>query len=320
MATTPELTAAEVWSATPTPFLSDLSLDAASVERMVEHHASLGVDGLMLGGTCGEGPWTPFPDLLELVRLSVQAGGDRLGIAVQVTDNSARRMLHHIEQLTAVGAQYAVVASPYYLVNITPQRLLDLYREVVRQSPIPIGFYDRGHHASHVLDLVFLEELLAEPNLQMVKDSSMDAGRREAYMRASRLRHDLTLLNGDEFNCIEPLQAGYDGVLLGGGIFNGRIVAEIAKALSHGRLEEAQRLQNRMNELMFRVYGGPKITCWLTGLKYLMVKLKVFTGISSYLGYPLTPECQAAIDEIVDGPDADGFRADVESAAKVTIS
>lgn len=320
MTTLSTVAPAEIWSATPTPLRTDLSLDGASVERMVDHHVKLGVDGLMLGGTCGEGPWMPFVDLLELVRLSARAGRGRLALAVQVTDNSARQMLGHIERLAAVGAQYAVVASPYFLVNVTPRRLLNLYLEVIRKSPLPVGFYDRGRNAGHILDERLLEELLSEPNLKMVKDSSMDPARREVFLGAARLRHDLSVLNGDEFDCIEPLRAGYDGVLLGGGIFNARLVAGIATAVTEKKFDEAACIQKRMNELMFRVYGGPKITCWLTGLKYLMVRLGVFSETANYLDYPLTPECRSAIDEIVIGQDPDGYRRDLECGAGVGAS
>jgi len=34
----------------------DREVDRESLGRMVEHHVRLGVDGLFLAGTCGEGP------------------------------------------------------------------------------------------------------------------------------------------------------------------------------------------------------------------------------------------------------------------------
>ena len=69
-----------------------------------------------------------------------------------------------------------------------------------------------------------------------------------------------------------------------------------------------------MNELMYRIYGGPKIECWLTGLKYLLVQMGVFSTTAGYLDYPLTEACKAAIDEITTGPDRDGYRPQLFSA------
>jgi len=302
---------AGVWSATPTPFKEDLSLDFPSIERMVAHHQKIGVQGIMLGGTCGEGPWMPPAELEELARAAVTAAEGQLRVIVQVTDNSARRMLANIERIAAAGAELAVFASPYFLLNGQSSRLLELYLEVIRKSPLPVGFYDRGKSASCQLAAEHLGELLAEPNLVLVKDSSGDAQRRSQLLQAASSRRDLSLLMGDEFDCVPALRAGYRGVLLGGGIFNGLLANQILRSVLDGPSGEAEKLQSRMNELMYRIYGGPGIECWLAGLKYLLVRMGLFESSAHYLGYRLTADCRAAIDEMLDGEDADAYRADL---------
>lgn len=309
-----------LWSATPTPFHDDLSPDVSSVARLVEHHVELGVEGIMFGGTCGEGPWMPMTDLEEVVRAAADAGGGGIKIAAQVTDNSARRMLGHIDRLEAAGAEYAVVASPYFLMNATPRGILDMYLEVIRQSPIPVGFYDRGRHAAYPLETELLPELLSEPNLCFVKDSSADPARFHLFLEAEKQRSKFSIFTGDEFHCDQSLGAGCRGLLLGGGIFNARLARAIGIAVTEGRIKDARKIQGRMNELMYRVYGGTEITCWLAGLKYLLVQLGIFAGDACYLEYPLTPGCREAIDEIVTGADADGYRGDLEPAFALPIA
>lgn len=120
-----------------------------------------------------------------------------------------------------------MVTSPYFLMNTTPRHLLDLYFNMIRRSPIPVGFYDRGRHATHVVESDLLPELLDEPNLQPLKNSSLAADRREIFLRAARLHANLSVLYGDKFDCVTPLAADCDGVLLGGGIFNVRLAAGI---------------------------------------------------------------------------------------------
>ena len=78
-----------IWSATPTPFLADGSLDDRGLERVVAQHGRLGVRGLFLGGTCGEGPFMPNAQRAELVRKIRRIGGPELHLAVQVSDTSA---------------------------------------------------------------------------------------------------------------------------------------------------------------------------------------------------------------------------------------
>jgi dihydrodipicolinate synthase/N-acetylneuraminate lyase len=300
-----------VWSATPTPLNAAQRLDADSIGRMVEQHVRLGVTGVMLAGTCGEGPWLRAEDKEALTKATVAAAAGRLRVALQVTDNSVGRVLANIEQAAAWGAEIAVVDAPWFFLNSTPERKLAHYREIARRSALPMGLYDRGKHSPHAMAETHLPELLDEPNIVMVKDSSQAESRRDLYVAAMKARPELVVLDGDEFNCVSYLKAGYSGLLLGGGIFNGGIARRLVAAVQSGNLTEAERLQARMNDLMLRVYGGPKIECWLTGLKELLVQMKLFTTNVNTLGYPLTPACLAEIRGAVDGSDGLGYREDL---------
>lgn len=290
---------AGVWSATPTPFNDDMTLDEASVERMVEHHLRLGVKGLFLAGTCGEGAWMPDSTRRALVRATVKASAGRLVIAVQVTDNSSARILDNIAMAAEDGADVAVIAPPYFLLNATPDNILALYQEAIRDSSLPVGVYDRGKLGAVVVPDEVLANIYAEDNVVLVKDSSSDDGRREIALEARRKRPDLLLLNGNEFKCVDYLAAGYDGLLLGGGIFNGYLAGLIMQAVKSGDLTTANALQERMNTMMYAVFGGESIACWLAGQKRLLVEMGIFSTWRHFLRYPLTPECEQDIKRIV---------------------
>ena len=301
----------QVWSASPTPFLANGGVDVASVHRMVAHHLDLGVTGIMLAGTCGEGPWLREKDRETLVRSAVDAAKGKILLALQVTDNSSVRVLDNIEQAAAWGVEIAVVAAPSFFLNATPQRVLHHYLEIARRSPLPLGLYDRGAGSPYVVLESDLAELLAEPKIIMVKDSAQQASRRNAYIAARNARPGLVVFSGSEFDCVEYLEAGYDGLLLGGGIFNATLAHKITAAVRANDLPTAHALQARMNDLMYRVYGGKKIECWMTGLKELLVQLGVFSSNVNLLGYPLTALCREQIHAAVSGSDGLGYRDDL---------
>src|ERR1019366_167002 len=181
------------------------------------------------------------------------------------------------------------------------------YREIARRSRLPMGLYDRGKASAFAMPESHLPELLAEPNVAMVKDSSMVESRRALYLAARQKRPGLIVLTGGEFDPVAYLRAGYDGMLLGGGIFNGRLAVRILDAVRAGDIAQADKLQARMNDLMYRVYGGVKIECWLTGLKELLVRMGLFSTRASLLEYPLTAECESQIRAAVDGTDGLGY-------------
>jgi dihydrodipicolinate synthase/N-acetylneuraminate lyase len=144
-----------------------------------------------------------------------------------------------------------------------------------------------------------LDDIYKQDKVVMVKDSSANPKRRDIALAARRKRPDLRLLDGDEFHCVEYLKAGYDGLLLGGGIFNGYLAGKIMAAVKLGDFERAERLQERMNDLMYAVYGGKEITCWLSGLKKLLVEMKIFSTWKNYLDYPLTGDCERDIKRVL---------------------
>lgn len=290
-----------IWSATPTPLMADLSVDVASVKRMTRDAVDSGFEGVFLGGTCGEGPWLLDTERVRLVGAVAGAAEGKLRIAVQATDNSVPRILANIRQAADAGADCAVIAAPATFMNATADRIVALFVEAADASPIPVGIYDLGRHRPVVIPEERLKEVYLHPNVRLVKDSSGSPSRRAAALEARKAKPGLQLFNGDEFRCLEYLEAGYDGILFGGAIATAAQLHEIVAAFLQGRLDDARRMDAEMRKALFGIYGGEKIACWLTGLKYYLVRRGLFASVSSYLGYPLTDDCRAFIEEYARG-------------------
>ena len=75
------------WSAVPTPLTENLSVDVDSVPGVIEDAITAGMNGLFLGGTCGEGPWLPDGERHRLVAAAAKSANGRLRLAAQVSDN-----------------------------------------------------------------------------------------------------------------------------------------------------------------------------------------------------------------------------------------
>lgn len=288
-----------VWSATPTPLTKGMRIDVGSVKRLVDHHLRLGVKGLFLAGTCGEGPWMPEGAKRVLIQTAVRYAKGRLLLAVQVTDNSAERILANLHSAKADGADIAIIAPPHFLLNATPQNLLHLYQRAIRETPLPVGIYDRGRFGSVAIPETVLKKIYEEKNVILIKDSSLLPSHRRIALAAKRRRPELVLLNGAEFNCVEYLRAGFDGLLLGGGIFTGYLARKLMEAVVVGDLPLAQKLQGRMNRMLYTVYGGKQLRCWLSGLKWLLLQMGIFRTWNNFLNYPLTPSCIRGISRIL---------------------
>lgn len=266
---------------------------------MIEWHIAHRVAGVMVLGTCGEGPWLTDEHRRLLTREAAQAAGGRIAVAAQVSDNSAARVLEQIDHAARAGANFAVVAQPYFAIKAKAPDLPRFYREIADSSALPLGFYDRGQSASVPVPASALSEIVSHPKVKFVKDSSGDPARPQIYLAVRSQRPDLTVMTGSEFKVVEYLTHGYDGFMLGGAVISSRYVRAIVTAFAQGGAPAAQASDEAMQAMLRIVYGGPGIACWLAGLKYALIRLGIFSSTANLLGYELTSECRAAIDALI---------------------
>ncbi len=289
-----------IWSAAPTPFTKKMEIDTESVARMVEHHIKIGVNGLFLLGTNGEGPWLTEKQKIELVKNVVRYNRKRMIISAQITDNSSQKMIDNAKKLADQGIDIVIMSAPYFILRQQPDVLLRLYEDVLRCIKIPAGFYDRGNYASVKIPERTLKSIYENRKIIIIKDSSGDDRRMKIALNAKRKNKNLRIFNGSEFNCVRYLLSGYDGLLLGGGVFNGFIASKIIEFSKIRNISKAEKMQKMMNKIMYAVYGGKKIVCWLSGEKYLLVKMKIFSTWKNTLDYPLTDSCRQNIEKVIE--------------------
>ena len=291
----------DVWSAAPTPFTSQGKVDIDSIKRLTEHHIRLGIKGVFLCGTSGEGPWMTPEMCREVVDATVKAAAGRLMVTVQVTDNSAIRILDNIAQFADSGVNAVVMAPPFFQMNVDQEYLKNMFLEVLDKSPLPVGFYHRGAAASVNVDVETVMQLMTHPNLIMIKDSSGDMDVMKRLIEHSKTINDSPLLlDGDEFNSVPYLKAGYNGLLFGGGCFNGYMSNLMVQAAAEGDFVTAQKWQDRMSTMMLEMFGGDGFPCWLAAQKQVLVELSIFETNKTIINYSLTPECHAALKTAIE--------------------
>ena len=288
------------WSAMSTPLTPEAKVDADALEKLIEHQLALGIKGLFLAGTAGEGPFLPDRERARLLDLTVRFVAGRMPIAMQITDNSAERMIENLERYQDRGLDIAVIAPPFFQSDETDDFLYGLYTQVIEASQVSVGIYNRGRFSSVAVSPELLGRILDHPKVILVKDSASQEEYKQAVLAAKQRRKgELAALCGDEFDCVPYLRDGYDGVLFGGGCFNGAYADRICQLVREGKIDNAQKLQKHLAAVLFKVFGGESLGCWMAGQKELMVRLGIFNSAKTVLNYRLTPECSAAIDAVI---------------------
>jgi 4-hydroxy-tetrahydrodipicolinate synthase len=285
-----------IWSATPTPFLADGSLDLASLDKLVDQHLRLGVTGLFMAGTCGEGPLMLNAQRDELVRATRRLAAKRLHIAAQVSDTSAARVRDNIARAQDAGADSVVIAAPWLGGFATEGFVRRYFTEAMEFAALPVGIYVLKQPADSALDLALWTEIASHPKVSYIKDSSSTPEYMRAFVAIKTKRPALLLATGDEFDVINYAASGYDGCLLGSGILIGKLIREALDALAAGDRAAADAWQKRSNEFLLWDLFDRDLSLWMGGLKYALCGLGIFSTEFTHMDYSITKADQERID------------------------
>ena len=109
-----------------TPLRGRDELDAAGLERLIEHIVSGGVSGLFILGTTGEGPSLSYRLRRELITLTCRQVHGRVPVLVGITDTAFVESVNLARHAADAGADALVLAPPYYLPPGQPELRLQV--------------------------------------------------------------------------------------------------------------------------------------------------------------------------------------------------
>jgi 4-hydroxy-tetrahydrodipicolinate synthase len=101
-------------TAVKTPYLPNGKFDLVSYDALLEQQIAHGVEGVIVGGTTGEGQLMSWDEHIMLIAHTVVSFGDKLQVIGNTGSNSTGEALHATEQGFAVGMHAALQINPYY--------------------------------------------------------------------------------------------------------------------------------------------------------------------------------------------------------------
>lgn len=110
----PSLQDASLITAIKTPYLANGELDLITYDKLVEIQIEAGVDGIIVGGTTGEGHLLSWEEHLMLIAHSVHLFGERLLIIGNTGSNNTKEAIRATENGFATGMDAALQINPYY--------------------------------------------------------------------------------------------------------------------------------------------------------------------------------------------------------------
>lgn len=156
-----------------TPFDADGALDTAAAARVATHLVDQGCDGLVVSGTTGESPTTTDDEKRELLRVVLEAVGDRAHIIAGAGTYDTAHSIKLAKSAAAEGAHGLLVVTPYY--SRPPQSgLIAHFTAVADATDLPVLLYDIPPRSVVPIEFDTLRVLSAHPNIVGVKDAKAD--------------------------------------------------------------------------------------------------------------------------------------------------
>lgn len=156
-----------------TPFASDGSLDTAAAAQLANRLVDAGCDGLVVSGTTGESPTTTDDEKRELLRVVLEAVGDRARVIAGAGTYDTAHSVRLAKACAAEGAHGLLVVTPYY--SKPPQTgLIAHFTTVADATELPVVLYDIPPRAVIPIQPETIRTLAAHPNIVGIKDAKAD--------------------------------------------------------------------------------------------------------------------------------------------------
>eukprot|EP00475_Leptophrys_vorax_P032848 TRINITY_DN5120_c0_g1_i2.p1 TRINITY_DN5120_c0_g1~~TRINITY_DN5120_c0_g1_i2.p1 ORF type:complete len:386 (+),score=-4.61 TRINITY_DN5120_c0_g1_i2:205-1362(+) len=162
-----EIRALSLITAIKTPYLPDGRFDLDAYDELVHQQIQHGAQGLIVGGTTGEGHLMSWDEHVMLIAHSVYCFGKQLKIVGNTGSNSTREAMHASEQGFAVGMHAALHINPYYG-KTSHDGILSHFKVVLPMGPTIV--YNVPGRTGQDMPPAVIEALAAHENMAGVKE------------------------------------------------------------------------------------------------------------------------------------------------------
>jgi len=271
-----------------TPFQNG-ALDLDALKRLVEWHIDEGSSALVPVGTTGESPTLTHDEHEAVIAEVVKAAAGRVPVIAGAGSNNTVETIRFVEFTQKVGADAALVVTPYY--NKPTQRgLLAHFQAAHDCADVPIIIYNIPGRSIVDMTPATMGELAKLPRIIGVKDATGDIGR-VSQQRAS-CGADFVQLSGEDPTALGFNAHGGVGCISVTANVAPRLCAEFQAATLAGDYAKALEYQDKLMPLHEAIFIEPG----LVGAKYGLSKLGL---CSEEVRSPLTgleDSTKAAID------------------------
>jgi 4-hydroxy-tetrahydrodipicolinate synthase len=265
-------------------------VDLPAFRRLVRHVVDGGADGLVVLGSTGEAATLLEPERDALIEACLEEARST-PVVVGTGSNATRQAAEWTRRAQALGAQGALVVTPYYN-KPTPGGLVAHFDAVANAAPgLPLIVYNVPGRTGLNLTPAALGRLWENPQVAAVKESSGNLAQIGEIGRT--LPQGKVLLSGDDNLALPSIAVGASGLVSVLGNAMPKATTAMVHAALEGRRLEALALHQSLLPLMDALFleSNP------IPLKAALARMGI---CGPHLRLPLTTASQATRDRIAE--------------------
>ncbi|KAG6490071.1 4-hydroxy-tetrahydrodipicolinate synthase, chloroplastic-like [Zingiber officinale] len=154
-------------TAIKTPYLPDGRFDLEAYDSLMRMQIFNGAEGVIVGGTTGEGQLMSWDEHIMLIAHTVNCFGTTIKVIGNTGSNSTGEAIHATEQGFAVGMHAALHINPYYG-KTSMQGLVSHFESVLSMGPTII--YNVPSRTGQDIPPSVIQTITQNPNMAGVKE------------------------------------------------------------------------------------------------------------------------------------------------------
>ena len=220
-----------------TPFEKDGGLNEAKLRELVHFHIDAGTNGLVPCATTSENPTYTWEEHFRIIEIVVEEAKGKLEVVAGCGTNSTTRSIDNIKKARDLGADGAMVVTPYYN-KPTQEGLYAHFIKLADEGGLPLLLYNvPGRTGVNMLPKT-VARLAKHEGIVAVKEASGNIEQMaEIVLRCS---DTIDLLSGDDNLTFPILAIGGKGVVSVAGNIVPKDVLAMLHAFDKKKLDEAR--------------------------------------------------------------------------------
>ncbi|TKW21999.1 hypothetical protein SEVIR_4G158700v4 [Setaria viridis] len=259
---TGDITSLRLITAVKTPYLPDGRFDLEAYDSLINMQIEGGAEGVIVGGTTGEGHLMSWDEHIMLIGHTVNCFGTRIKVIGNTGSNSTREAVHATEQGFAVGMHAALHINPYYG-KTSIEGMISHFEAVLPMGPTII--YNVPSRTAQDIPPEVIMAISGYPNMAGVKEC---VGHERVKQYTDK---DIAVWSGNDDECHDSRwKYGATGVI--------SVASNLVPGLMHSLMYEGENatLNEKLLPLMKWLFCQPNPIALNTALAQLGVTRPVF--------------------------------------------